>query len=113
MQGRPLCDPLNTLNLRIDTPVAPSAGLGTGVGGSEQRPAWLFNIGALVVEACLIHKLPTLFVADTVYDLQEACSSEMFSPLLVLGLLRLHSCIVLVSAVVDGNLTPASLIFLL
>ncbi|KAJ5790010.1 uncharacterized protein N7518_007021 [Penicillium psychrosexuale] len=29
------------------------------------------NVGALVVEACLIQKLPTLFMADTVYDLQD------------------------------------------
>lgn len=30
------------------------------------------SIAALVVEACLIQKLPTLFNADTVYDLQDA-----------------------------------------
>lgn len=29
------------------------------------------NVGALVVEACLIQKLPTLFMADTVYDMQD------------------------------------------
>lgn len=30
------------------------------------------NIGSLVVEACLIRKLPTIFNAETVYDLQDA-----------------------------------------
>lgn len=29
------------------------------------------NIGSLAVEACLIQKLPTLFMADTVYDLED------------------------------------------